>query len=106
MEDNNKKALDQARSIYTELMEQYKQGNRDWKQYLEIIQKYGITFISHNAEDYIFYLGKRHYTFYVMPKAINQKDYYTIQKIEDIAMMVYRLNKGTGLNTYSLIELI
>lgn len=101
---NNQKAFSQAQKIYGELMEQYNQGIKDWKKYLQTIKKYNITFITHNYNDYIFYLGKRYYTFYVMSEAIKQKDYYTIQKIEDIAMMVYRLYQGKGHNTYTLIE--
>ena len=96
-----KNALIQATKINEELSKIYSNDCRNIKDYIDIAKKYA-NLIENFGGNRTFELNGKKYTMY---NSLSSEIYYYMF-VEDLTMMVYRLNNGEGFRTPELTQYI
>jgi len=94
-----------AHKVYTELTDLYKTGCREIPQYFTVVKNYVNLQYHPNKNNSIWELDGKTYSMYHTFSSKYQ-DISFNQFLEDVTMMIYRLNGGTEYNTITLIDFL
>jgi len=103
---NNTLALTKAIQINQELTNLFSEGNRDHKEYFNVVKQYVNLQYAPNKQNSIWELNGKTYSMYHTFATGKWQDVSYNQFLEDATMMIYRLFGGEDYNTMDLCDMI